>query len=56
MKCIKFYRQNGGHVARVADDEAHAAVKSGRAIYAPKHWWKAAIAKEAAARTKGGAA
>jgi hypothetical protein len=47
MKCIKFYRQHGGHVARVSDDEAAREVKSGRAMYAPKSWWKAARRIEA---------
>lgn len=46
MICVKFYRQHGGHVARLTDTEAHEAVKQGRAVYAPKHWLKAAIAKE----------
>ena len=46
MKCIKFYRQNGGHVDRVPDDVAATLVKAGTAMYCPKHWWKAAKAKE----------
>ena len=47
MKCIKFYPHHGGHVARVTDEEATQAVASKMAIYAPKHWWKAARLKEA---------
>lgn len=47
MKCIKFYRQHGGHVVRLPDEEAHALVKAGKAMYAPKHWLKAALRKEA---------
>lgn len=46
MKCIKLYRHNGGHVVRMADADAHDLVKDGAAIYAPKHWYKAALAKE----------
>lgn len=51
MKCIKFYRQHGGHVTRVTNDEAHAAVRDGRAMYAPKHWLRAARLKEAEERS-----
>ena len=42
MKTIRFYRPYGGHVARVSDDEAAAAVRDKRAMYAPKHWLKVA--------------
>jgi hypothetical protein len=47
MKCIRYYRQHGGHVVRVPDEEARIMVKDGAAMYAPKHWLKAARAKEA---------
>lgn len=42
MKCIVYHRDHGGHVTRVTDQEAVAEVKAGRAMYAPKHWLKAA--------------
>lgn len=48
MKTIKYYRPFGGHVVRVKDNVADAEVKAKRAMYAPKHWLKAAkaLAKE----------
>lgn len=46
MKTVKFYRPHGGHVKRLPNEEAHSAVKSGKAMYAPKHWLKAARLKE----------
>lgn len=49
MKCIKYYRPHGGHVARVSDADAAREVSSGKAMYCPKHWWKAARLKEAGA-------
>jgi hypothetical protein len=48
MKVIRFYRPHGGHVVRVTETEAEAQVRAGKAMYAPKHWLKAAIAKEKA--------
>lgn len=45
MKCIRFYRKHGGHIARVSDDEAHQHVAEGRAMYERKQEWKAARAK-----------
>lgn len=48
MKCIKFYNTHGGHVVRVSDKQAAHEVGAGRAIYAPKHWLKAARLKAAA--------
>ena len=47
MICIKFYRPHGGHVARLNRDEARRIVASGVAMFAPKHWWRAANLKEA---------
>lgn len=47
-KCIKYYRTHGGHVARMSDGDAAEAVRAGKAMYCPKHWWKAALKKEAA--------
>lgn len=41
MKCIHFYMPDN-RVLRVSDDEAHAAVKSGKARYVAKHVWKKA--------------
>lgn len=46
MKCIKFYRPYGGHVVKVSDAEALKAVAEKRAMYAPKHWLKAAKLRE----------
>ncbi len=46
MKCIQYHRQHGGHVARVTDEEADSAVRRDIAIFAPKHWWKAAKLSE----------
>ena len=48
MKCFKFYRQHGGHVARLTDEEAAQAKLDGLGIYAPKSWLRAAKLKEAA--------
>lgn len=45
MKTVRFYRPHGGHVARLTEDEAKAAVGSGKAMYCPKHWYRAAILK-----------
>ena len=42
MKCIHFYNPDN-RIERVSDDEAHAAVKSGRARYVPRHVWKAKV-------------
>tara|TARA_R110000744_G_scaffold213318_1_gene332229 strand:- start:727 stop:879 length:153 start_codon:yes stop_codon:yes gene_type:complete len=46
MKCVKYYRQYGGNVVKISDADALSAVSSGRAMYAPKHWLKAAHLKE----------
>ncbi len=46
MICIKFYRPYGGHIVRVSRREADVFVASGVAMFAPKHWWKAAKLKE----------
>jgi len=43
MKTVKFYRPHGGHVARLPDTDAAEAVRSGEAMYCPKHWYRAAI-------------
>ncbi len=48
MKCIEFYRQHGGYVARVADEEAAKEVAKLHAFYAPKRMWKKQRAKEMA--------
>lgn len=45
MKCIRFYRRYGGHVARVSDAEAARAVSDQKAVYCPRHWWRAAKLK-----------
>lgn len=47
MKCVKFYRPHGGHVARLTDADAGLVVKSGKGIYCPKHWYRAARLIEA---------
>ena len=39
MKCIHYYMPDN-RIARVSDDEAHAAVKAGRARYVPRRVWK----------------
>ena len=49
MKTVKFYRPYGGHVARFTDGDALKIVTSGKAMYCPKHWFKAAML---AARTE----
>lgn len=46
MKTVKFCRTNGGHVVRLTDSEAAAVVKSGKGIYCPKHWYRAALATQ----------
>ena len=46
MKCVKYYRPHGGHIVKLSDADALIAVSSGRAMYAPKHWLKAAHLKE----------
>ncbi len=40
MKCIEFYRQHGGYVARVGDEEAAREVANLKAFYVPKRVWK----------------
>lgn len=45
MKCIKYYRDHGGHVIRTTDKHAALEVSKGIAIYAPKSWFKAAKLK-----------
>lgn len=42
MKCIKYYSKFGGLIHRVSDDMAANEVRSGKAMYCPKHWWKSA--------------
>lgn len=39
MKCIHNYMPDN-RVQRISDEEAHAAVKSGKARYVPKRVWK----------------
>ena len=46
MKCVKYYRPHGGHVVKLPDADALSEVSCGRAMYAPKHWLKAAAQKE----------
>jgi|TARA_R110000851_G_scaffold331307_1_gene505293 hypothetical protein len=46
MKCFKFYRQHGGQVVRLTNDEAAKAKAAGMGIYAPKSWLRAAKLKE----------
>lgn len=48
MKCIKYYLQHGGHVVRLPDRIAFDLVQGGAAMFAPKHWWRAAMLKEGA--------
>lgn len=38
MKCIKY--SGTARIERVENDEAHAAVKAGKAQYVPKNVWK----------------
>jgi len=40
MKCIQYTDKLDMTVARIADDDAHAAVKAGAARYIPRHVWK----------------
>lgn len=39
MKCIHFYNPKNS-IERVTDEAAHAAVRSGKARYIPRHVWK----------------
>ena len=47
MKTVNFYRQHGGNVARMTNDEAAVVVAKGHAMYCPKSWYKAAKRREA---------
>jgi hypothetical protein len=46
MKCIEYYRQHGGFVDRVRDDDAAKEVEAGRAFYVAKRAWKKQRDKE----------
>jgi len=40
MKCIHYHKTPMIHIQRVSNDEAKAAVDSGKARYVPKSYWK----------------
>lgn len=39
MKCIQYYNPHY-RIVRVSDDQAHAVIKTGKAMYVPKSVWK----------------